>query len=65
MEGERRVRHAWLWLSFIACMVGGAALVLAGGALQAVGFALLVLPIVALSLVALAYYLVERRRGGG
>ncbi len=62
MESERRLNHGWLWAGFIVFMVGGAALVYAGPPYETLGFALLVLPLVAMGALALAFYLVQRKR---
>lgn len=56
------MRYVWLWLVFIAAMFVGAALVSQGGGLLWVGLLLLLGPLVALGILTIAYYLLERRK---
>ena len=64
MGKERRVRYPLLWLLFIVAMIAGAALVSTSGWTMWLGLALLLGPLLALGVLTIAYYAVERRVRG-
>ena len=60
---DRRLRYPLLWAAFIAILIVGAALVSSkDGWVQALGLAMLAVPLIGFGVIALAYYLVERFR---
>ena len=60
---ERRLRYPLLWLLFLGCLVAGAALLMRPeGSYQWLGIALLCAPLIAMGVLSLGYYLLERAR---